>query len=525
MTTDTGLIQAKHLFSLGVERFESGDYMASLQLWQQALKYAPDRVSILVNLSIAQLKLAKLSAAAATIKRALEIDPTNSEAWKILMQIPAEFRSDLPALTVDHQKSKTIAEWIAAGRSALGQRNFEDALACFSQALLISPKSVPAVIGKLSAIFESAGDQAALQYAQDMQRHFGHSAEFLSDLGLLREKSGDFNGALLAYSEALHVDSRYSHAKLRKGLLLLMLGNYAEGWELYEARFGQDNLMARYARIPRLQNLDQAKNKNVLVWAEQGLGDTLQFLRYIQPMMARGIHVFLEVPPELVSITTRNIPITVGDDLGDQREYAFQLPLLSVAGLLWDTLGHFGDSVPYLMPDLSRPSGLPKLPSHRLQIGVVCSGNPKHSNDGLRSLPASAFLGLGTFADLYLIQKEIRPNDQSLLAENPWFWDCSSLISDFDDTARLISELDCVVSVDTAVAHLAGAMGKRVFLILPPHSDWRWGSIGSATPWYPNMTVLRRDKEHDLSSVIQTLQTTLIALTPSLTMHRQPQKA
>jgi ADP-heptose:LPS heptosyltransferase len=134
-------------------------------------------------------------------------------------------------------------------------------------------------------------------------------------------------------------------------------------------------------------------------------------------------------------------------------------------------------------------------------------------------------MGLGTFADLYLIQKEIRPSDQSFLAENPWFLDCSSLISDFDDTARLISDLDCVVSVDTAVAHLAGAMGKKVFLILPPHPDWRWGLIGSATPWYPNMTVLRRDKEPDVSSIMQTLQTTLIALTPNLAMHRQPQKA
>jgi tetratricopeptide (TPR) repeat protein len=525
MTSDTGLIQAQHLFSLGVERFKSGDYLGSMQLWQQALTHAPGRISILVNLSIAQLKIGKLKAAAITIKRALEIDPTNSEAWKILMQIPAEYRSDLPALTVDHQRSKTLAEFLAAGRSALGQRNFETALACFSQALLISPKSVPAVIGKLSAIFESAGDEAALQYAHDMQRHFGHSAEFLSDLGLLREKSGDFNGALLAYSEALNVDPRYSHAKLRKGLLLLMLGHFAEGWKLYEARFGQDNLIARYARIPRLQNLDQAKNKNVLVWAEQGLGDTLQFLRYIQPMMAKGIHVFLEVPPELVSITTRNIPITVGDDLVNQREYAFQIPLLSVAGLLWDSLGHFGDSVPYLMPELSKPSGLPKPPIHKLQIGVVCSGNPKHNNDGLRSLPVSAFLGLGSSADLYLVQKEVRPSDLSLLAENPWFLDCSSLISDFDDTARLISTLDCVISVDTAVAHLAGAMGKKVFLILPPHSDWRWGLNGSATPWYPSMTVLRRDKRQGPSSFMKTLQNALDALTADLTMHRQPQKA
>ena len=166
-----------------------------------------------------------------------------------------------------------------------------------------------------------------LTFAEATHQFFRDSGEFLSDLGLLRERVGDFDGAMLAYTEALHANPSYSHAKLRKGLLLLRLGQYSEGWPLYEARFGHDNLAARHERIPRLKDVDTARNVNVLVWAEQGLGDTLQFLRYIQPMLDHGINVFLEVPPELVAIVSRNVPVPVGSDMGNQFAFEFQIPL------------------------------------------------------------------------------------------------------------------------------------------------------------------------------------------------------
>jgi hypothetical protein len=256
------------------------------------------------------------------------------------------------------------------------------------------------------------------------------------------------------------------------------------------------------------------RNKKILVWAEQGFGDTLQFARYIPKLIELGAHVTFEVQGALSSLFQNQYACTLiskGDPIGD---IDLQTPLLSLPLLFQTNLYSIPSNIPYLQASpkaIAQWKSKLSLESNKLNIGFACSGNInfdlKHGNK--RPVPLGSFSKLAKEHNLFLIQKEIRESDQDTLKTLANIHYLGDLIHNFEDTAAIIQNMDLIISIDTSLAHLAGALGKRMIVLLPWCPDWRWLATGTSNPWYPEATLIRQAHAGDWNPVIEQLEAIL----------------
>jgi tetratricopeptide (TPR) repeat protein len=307
--------------------------------------------------------------------------------------------------------------------------------------------------------------------------------------------------------------------------LLLRRGDYRAGWRAYENReFAQ-----RLATItPSVWNGDDSvAGESILLIAEQGLGDTIQFFRFARHVAALGARVTVEVQAPLKGLLARSVSgidsvqvIARGEP---QPAFTRQNSLVSMPHALRAGGERYGVDVPYLFAREDRiPVWREKLNAHwqadglarpRLRVGIVTSGNPLFRSDAERSMPLAETAPLLARTDIQwvIVQPELRTRDQPILDAHPSVWLCGSELRDFDDTAALLTTLDLVISVDSSVAHLAGAMGRPVWLLLPFFGDWRWLHDRSDSPWYPSATLFRQAAPQDWKSVIAAVANALDA--------------
>jgi len=178
--------------------------------------------------------------------------------------------------------------------------------------------------------------------------------------------------------------------------------------------------------------------------------------------------------------------------------------------MLWNEYSHLESKVPYIFPKNDGRNPNIEVIRNIPTIGLVCSGNPNHKNDINRSISLKHFVALSKEVNLFIVQKTVRDTDQLILNSNKQIVDCSPFLNDFSDTVALINRLDVLVSVDTSVAHLAGAMGKPVILILPQDSDWRWGINSTETKWYPKTKLLRMKTGQNMHDIVGAIKTKLV---------------
>lgn len=277
---------------------------------------------------------------------------------------------------------------------------------------------------------------------------------------------GRYDEAEAAFRDWMREAPSDPRPRLGLGLLLLQSGQFAEGWRYYESRHRIAELGIKKPAM-RYAEWDGAPIRSLLVWPEQGFGDQIMFARWIPALVNRGVNVTLLTPPPLCRLFSG-----LGAEIIEARG-TVEVPRHDA----WCLIG----SLPHLV------GGFPTAPylggaGGGAGLGVMTAGNPTHRNDANRSLPddpASRLKGLGC---------DLSPE--------------ATGARDFQDTAELVATLDRVVSVDTAVAHLAGAMGKPLDLLLPFRSDWRWGWSGTTTAWYPSARLYRQRRPGDWSAVI-----------------------
>jgi hypothetical protein len=331
-------------------------------------------------------------------------------------------------------------------------------------------------------------------------------------LGRVEDALGDLD-------RALDLAPGYAEAQWNKSTLLLLLGRYAEGWPLFESRWKTRLLRPAFRSFGQPLWLGQpSAAASILLHAEQGYGDTIQFLRYAPLLTARGMQVMLELPPALIPLASGLRPGVAAYRPGEApATFDCHCPLMSLPLACGTRLDSIPDSTPYLFPDAEREARWRELlgPRARLRIGIAWSGSPAHPQDRWRSIPLHVLAPLLELDHEYhVLQAEVRAEDRAALAVWPDLRRHG--LHDFADTAALIGEMDLVISADTAAAHLAGALGKPLWLLLPHVPDYRWLLGREDSPWYPTARLFRQDAHRDWNSVIARVRLALGRLTAEL---------
>ena len=320
-----------------------------------------------------------------------------------------------------------------------------------------------------------------------------------------------FDEALAAYDRAIALQEDCAEAWFAKALLLLLLGHYKEGWALHEWRLWTP-AMAHGPRLFRQPMWDGASfhGRTLLLHAEQGLGDTIQFYRFVA--MARtlgGVTVEAQEPLVRLLAAQPNAPLVIARGQPLPR-FDMHCPLMSLP-LMLGTEVHSIPAAPYLHSDPALAAiWAPRLPPGGFRIGIVWSGNPEATHNHNRSVPLAAMLTLfGPEMTVISLQKDMTRADRETLSHARPVTDLGGALTDFADTAAVIGQLDLVISVCTSTAHLAGAMGKPVWVLLSGDADWRWLVDRADSPWYPTARLFRQDTPGDWDSVLRRVRQAL----------------
>jgi len=387
-------------------------------------------------------------------------------------------------------------------------RRFEEALASYDSALLLRPNYLHAFYNRGVTLHELRRFAEALaSYDRAIAVRPGY-AEALSNRGNTLQELQRFDEALASYESALAVRQDYAEAHFNKSLLQLRKGDFDGGWRDYEWRWKNQNLKLTKRDFAQPLWLGEAAvaGKTILLHSEQGFGDTIQFCRYAPLVAARGARVLLEVPAPLkdlmASLTGGAELISANDRL---PHFDLHCPLHSLPLALGTRIETIPAHVPYLAapPQSLRRWSAALSSEHRLQVGLAWSGAPTHRDDAKRSIKLVSLLPLlDVDADFVSLQRDVRADDAAVLQ------DCSDLLlfddelKTFADTAAVIANLDLVISVDTSVAHLGGALAKPVWVLLPVVPDFRWLLDRDDSPWYPTARLFRQYAAGDWSGAI-----------------------
>jgi hypothetical protein len=337
-------------------------------------------------------------------------------------------------------------------------------------------------------------------------------AEAFNDLAATLFVLGREAEALACLRRCLDLRPDLPEAEETDAIWLLRYGRFHEGWRKYEARFhtaANRSLWRSFAK-PRWDG-EPLDGRTILLHAEQGFGDALQFVRYVPLVAARGGRVILAIYPEVRSLLSK-LPGVAGIVPTDVTlpQFDVHCSLLSLPLLFGTDLDSIPATFPYLtVPDDRLTRWRKKLgPRRGLRVGVAWSGNPKHRDDARRSIPFDLFATLlidRPDIEFHVVQTHIRAPDQAALDGLPHVCNHAVDLRDFGDTGALVSLMDVVISVDTSVIHLAGALDRPVWLLLAHLADWRWLMERDDTPWYPSMWLICQPERGDWASVLSTV--------------------
>lgn len=477
---------ARALFAEGQEHLRQKQTAEAEADFRACLEIKPDCLPALVNLAAALLAMKRFGEAQGVCEKALQSAPEMASAWGCLATALHELR------------------------------HFDEALCAYDRAEKIAGESAQICSCRANTFYclgRLQDSVAACRRALELDAAY---AAAWSNLGNALMALCRHTEAVKAYETALHLEPAYATARWNLALAQLALGNFAEGWKNYEARWQRSDAdPPRHAGMPRLTGIDDAAGCSVVVWCEQGLGDALQFCRYVPLLAARRVKVYFEVPDTLYAL----MQSLDGGELrcaeNDAPHGDYQCPLLSLPGLFATDAESIPGGRPYLRVDAERVAAWRErlaLKSGVLNIGVACSGNPSLKNDANRSMPLAAFEPLLAYGRIFLIQKDLCGADREFLRGHPELSFPGPQIVDFADSAAIVENMDVIVSVDTSLAHLAGALGRPLHVLLPWSPEWRWQLGRSDSPWYPQAVLHRQSDAGDWTDVVDSVVRTLQVL-------------
>lgn len=403
---------------------------------------------------------------------------------------------------------------------ALGR--LDEALAAHRAALALKPDFAEAFYNlgnTLDALERTPEAAAAFQRAAELKPAF---AQAWFNAGNTLTELGQLEPALAAYRHALVLNPQHADQHWNFALAALLAGDFATGWREFEWRWRRNGREEDFRPYPQplWRGESDPVGKTILVWAEQGFGDSLQFVRYLPAVAARGVRVVLEVQAPLFRLLERLPGVsTLARRGAPLPPFDLHCPLMSLPLALGVTPEQI-DGAPYLRAPAPLATDwrtrLDALAAPgRPRVGIVWRGNPGHRNDRRRSLSLSdvvTFLDAAPSAiDWFCLQKPLSDNDRAAFSTRPNVHLLDASLNDFADSAAAIAALDLVISVDTSIAHLAGALGQPVWVLLPQAPDWRWRRDRPDSPWYASARLFRQSSPGDWGGVLAAARRELAA--------------
>ena len=492
-----------------------GRYDEALKSYQRALELAPDLAVAHHNMGNAYAEIDRNGEALACYDHVLELALSRAG---VVSAVGAALSNDDGFAALDRAFAvdpDIVSVLSNRGKILLRLKRFDEAVASFNRSLALNQSQPDALcfrgdafaeLGRHDAAFSDY--QRALQIAPDSpDAHLKRGNAFVA-LNLLDQ-------ALQSYMAVQRLQPDNADAHFNEALTRLCLGDYREGWRKYECRWDRKEFAAERPTYPRplWRGEGCIEGKTILLASEQGFGDTVQFVRYAPLIAALGAKVLLGVRPPLAALM-KSVPGVDGVFTGGETLPHFDLycPLLSVPLAFGTELATIPSRVPYIRASTDRVAiWRPRLPDNgRLRVGICWSGTGAHLNNRRRSIPLDCFAQLlaVTGIDFVSLQKDVTAADAALLRKHGVLA-LGQDFDDFTDTAAVVAMLDLVISVDTSVAHVAGAMAKATAVLLPFSPDFRWLLGRTDSPWYPTMRLFRQTTIGDWNDPLERLRTEL----------------
>jgi tetratricopeptide (TPR) repeat protein len=504
--------------NLAVALADLGRQEEAAAAYRRALELNPEFVDAHHNLGIVLRDLGRLEEAAASYREAVRRKPDHAGAHNNLGVVLAELDRPEEAVAAFREAVRCRPDLASAHNNmgiALAQlRRLDEAIASYREALRHEPSFAEAYSNLGNALARAGRMEEALATHAEALRWRADVPDLHSNLGNDFLIQGRHAEALACYERALALNPEYVEAHLHRGLALLLLGRWREGWPEYEWRWRMKNFPKRDFPQPRWDG-SPLGGRTILLHAEQGLGDILQFIRYAPLVQERGGRVVVEAPGGLLPLlrTFRGIDVLVAKQ-APLPPFDVHAGLLSLPGILGTTVETIPARVPYLAADPERVAQWrKKLAGPEFKVGIAWQGSRTFHWDRYRSIPLAHFAPLGEVAGVRLINLQ-KGHGSEQLRDAPFAVtdlgdEVDTKTGGFLDTAAIMKCLDLVITSDTAVAHLAGTLGVPVWVALPVSPDWRWLLGRDDCPWYPTMRLFRQRRLADWGEVFERLAVAL----------------
>jgi len=443
-------------------------------------------------------------------------------------------------LKADHTEA-----WFNKGNLLYNLQNFKESIFSFTEAINLRPNYIEALLKRSDALFEIGSYEQALQdsnlvisldstcaeawlnkgnaldgmmmleealFCYDRAIQLDHNFfESWSNKGKIYHTLQRFDEAIQCFDKAIKINPNYYEAYFNKSFTQLLLGNFIEGWKNYEFRLQTKKFKntLRHSNIKLAKDINDIKQKKLLIWSDEGFGDTIQMIRLVKLLPIYTSNIILEVHKDLKNLIKNSFPYCRVIENGESYSDAdCQIPLMSLISVLNLTLDSIPKDVPYLKIEenlVSKWSVNLKIKKEKLNIGIACSGNNLYREDKIRSLDLHYFKPLLKMSNLFLIQKEIKSLDKEFLLSHPEIIFLGCQINSFSDTAAIVQNMDLIISIDTSLTHLAGSLGKRTFVLLNWPHDHRWLLNQDKSYWYPSVKIFRKEFNQSWDLLIKNL--------------------
>jgi len=514
-------INTAELLKIAIAHHQAGRLPQAEQIYRQILQQQPQNADALSLLGVIACQQENLDQGIALYRQALAVRPEHRQARENLnLALCKQGRRLIDEAITNLNLMLNFGINPAQTHLMLGsiyqeQDALEQALSHYQQALVEVPTDAD-VLNRIGVVLQ-------LQHKSHLAIHFHKRAlalqpknvDALISLAKVFLDQGKVDDALQYIHQALAVHPDHPIARYNRSLMLLIQGNFKEGFPEYEWRLQTSEFPPCPFRQPKWDGTN-LNGKTLLLHAEQGLGDTIQFIRYAAIATQKGGRVILTCHKPLMRLLSTIPGIEQITQMGTPvPDFDVYVPLLSLPGILGTTIETVPATVPYLqVPENSFQLPTPAIAQPRLKVGIVWSGGNLYKHNQTRSFSLKEFAPVLDVPDIafYSLQKGIPQIEIMDLGWENKLVDLNDHLTDMTDTAAAIAQLDLVITVDTSVAHLAGALGKPVWILLAHIPDWRWMQNRNDSPWYPTMRLFRQQQPGDwqgvMSNVVAALMTT-----------------